>query len=743
MSLARLMVIATLLLGAGGEAMAQRAQRRPVTDHERRVARAGLDSFTATTLTRFGSEAEFRRYVEALREARRTEGQYSYSYRGPAQGLLFAEAQSTAAAPVQSDTTAPLCPPEQPACAESESIMVTGSRIPAPTNPSITNNQRRGVEEGDIVKQIGHYLLVLQDGRVFVVDIAPDGGAGLKLTDRADVYRNPHSEMWYDEMLVFGDRVLITGYSYDEGATEMAVFRLDDAGRLTREGVFRISSNDYYSDSNYATRLIDGNLVTYTPLRISDMEWADFKWPVVRRWLPEDDARTAAFLVRRARNWRERRDDPPAAGPPLIDAANIYRPVRRLQDPVIHTVSVCPLASSDNGGSLSCRTTAFVGPETVQWYVTEDSAYLWTAGEGERSDHRCAEDRPIPIGRSTAALVYRVPISGGRPGLIAARGFPPDQFAIQADARNLYALVRLLPVGCYERHDAPSRLAFFSIPLARLGPALAEAPESAFTELPGTANHQVASRFTDRYLVYGGLSRFRSGYPDAAQMADYEDDYRRRILNDLRPGPAYVVPIGRPEAVRPVEIGHSVIRAERVADDIVLTGYRDRRGLSLTLIDLEGRPAVASTALLDGRYESEGRSHAFNSLIEPDGSGLMGLPTVRRMADSNRYSWRSRASDLSFLQVDRRGRLIAIGELERRFDYADSYDDETGIEDEDGVPGYQCEVSCIDWYGNSRPIFTDGRVFALSGAELIEGRVRDGRIREVQRINIALSPAGR
>jgi len=171
----------------------------------------------------------------------------------------------------------------------------------------------------------------------------------------------------------------------------------------------------------------------------------------------------------------------------------------------------------------------------------------------------------------------------------------------------------------------------------------------------------------------------------------------------------------------------------------VLTGYRDRGGLIVTLIDLDGRPRIASSVRLRGRYESEGRSHAFNSLIGEDGSGLMGLPTVPRVADSGREYWRSRASDLSFLSVDRAGRLQSIGALDRRFDYVDDYNSETRVEDRDGVPGYQCEVSCIDWYGNSRPIFTDGRIFALSGTELIEGGVERGRMSEVQRLNIALS----
>ena len=84
------------------------------------------------------------------------------------------------------------------------------------------------------------------------------------------------------------------------------------------------------------------------------------------------------------------------------------------------------------------------------------------------------------------------------------------------------------------------------------------------------------------------------------------------------------------------------------------------------------------------RFESEGRSHAFNSLIEADGSGVMGLPTIRGESGRSRAPWRSSASDLSFLAVDARGRLRPVGELERRFDYGD--DDEA---DDDGIAGYQ------------------------------------------------------
>jgi len=52
-------------------------------------------------------------------------------------------------------------------------------------------------------------------------------------------------------------------------------------------------------------------------------------------------------------------------------------------------------------------------------------------------------------------------------------------------------------------------------------------------------------------------------------------------------------------------------------------------------------------------------------------------------------------------------------------------------------PSYACEVSCVDWYGNSRPLFVRGRVFALMGYEIVEGKVEERRIVETRRLNFA------
>lgn len=44
-----------------------------------------------------------------------------------------------------------------------------------------------------------------------------------------------------------------------------------------------------------------------------------------------------------------------------------------------------------------------------------------------------------------------------------------------------------------------------------------------------------------------------------------------------------------------------------------------------------------------------------------------------------------------------------------------------------------CKVSCVDWYGDSRPIFYSGRTFALLGYELVEGAIANNQITENRR----------
>jgi len=133
---------------------------------------------------------------------------------------------------------------------------------------------------------------------------------------------------------------------------------------------------------------------------------------------------------------------------------------------------------------------------------------------------------------------------------------------------------------------------------------------------------------------------------------------------------------------------------------------------------------MLSTLFIDGRYESEGRSHAFNGITSPDGSSLMGLPTSQRIKDSRRNYWRSQGSDVSFISANPSGALESAGPILGK--------------GEDAVhPDYECEVSCVDWYGNTRPVFLKGRAFALIGTELIEARKSGAGMLELTRLDIS------
>jgi len=650
---------------------------------------------TSPVLETFASESEFRRY---LRDVRREAKKRAVGWAARRRTVQVAQNQDVPCVDPQD------CPQDDAA-----NIVVTGTRA-AP--PSITNVQVAGVDEGDIVKQIGRFLLVLQDGRIFAIDT---GGNGLALVDRVNVYRDAAAGGWYDEMLVQDDHVIVTGYSYGVQATEVSVFRLSPAGKLTSEGVFLISSNDYYDVQNYATRIVGDQLVVYSPVALGDVDLDDpFEWPLIRRWQPEDEHKDSA-----------------ARGTPMFDATKIYKPIQPTADPVIHTVSMCPIGPVGKGRDLRCHTTAIVGPSSREFYVSPTDVYLWTMpGWSEyntssyRNDGRCENWSRRGPAEATPAALFRIPVSGKEPTALHTMGAPTDQFSFDVSKGHFHGLLRWVPITCgikkrqsYGDEEAVSNFHFFDAPLSQLSAEPGKAARSQYTALPGIGTERIENRFTDTHVVYGGHDGWSTRPPDADEKAAQQSF-------------AVAVPINAPRQAAKLAVPHNVIRIERVGNDVVMTGYRDGAGLSISAIDLRAIPRLSSTVSLPGRFESEGRSHAFNSLPAPNGSALMGLPTVRHDSDSDRWWWYSAPSDLSYLALDTDRRISPIGELLAGKDAVD--------------PRYECEVSCIDWYGNARPIFTMGRIFALTGTELIEGRIAgSGKIAEIRRLNLSRPMGGK
>ncbi len=672
-----------------------------------------LDPLTATRLERFDSEAAFDAWSLAVADARRAWQRRRYRRFTPPIMQLVQDAAPAA--------TPPECQPDDPACAGAESeeavqnIVVTGAAIRA---PNITNVQNAGVDEGDVVKQIGDFLVVLQDGRLFSVDTR---GGRLALADRIDVYRDANDDGWYDEMLVQGNRLIITSYSYDNDATEISVFELNErSGRMARVGSFLISSDDYYSGDNYASRIIGDTLVIYTPYYIDDLK-DDAGRPRIRRWMSEDE---------RERYFDRRGEDPEDGGRPMLDARGIYRPLLRTINPVVHSVTLCPLASYRGRRDVpDCRTTGFVGPEARETMVTSDAIYLWTsAGWEDRRSADAIYDRVCPA-RAVAhddmprAVIYRIPVDGSAPGVVGVRGYTFNQFSMDATDRRFHAILDWGLTDC-NSGATPHEPVFVDIGLREFSNRPIEIGAARHVVLPSPGTGRVENRFADHWLVYGGRVDGYSAVPDPEE----HDGDKPFDAHPTRP--VFVVPVDNPGNVTRIDMPHNVIRIDRVGTDrMIVNGYGDKDGLSISLLQLGVAPYRLDTVRLIGRYESEGRSHAFNSLIGADRSGLMGVPTIARQADADRYVWWSEGSDVSFLTVGVDGRIGDAGPLLRG--------------DDEPADGYACEVSCVDWYGNSRPIFTGGRIFALLETEIAEGQMVDGRIREIGRIDLTATPPHR
>jgi hypothetical protein len=238
----------------------------------------------------------------------------------------------------------------------------------------ITNTQHAGVDEGGIVKLHGEHLVILRRGRLFTVVVGDRDLEPIAAVDAFGPDIDPQYT-WYDEMLVSSDRVVVIGYSYQRGGTEIGVFRIDDRGRLGYVAIYQLRSNDYYSSRNYASRLIGSTLVFYAPLYL----WGNLgnpltAFPAMRRW--HDGTGDSAF----------RR---------IAPAPRVYRTAQPVSgvDIALHTVTTCDLAATD----LACEATVIVGPSGRVFYVSPRAVYVWASSWDRR--RRDAGER---------AMLYRI-----------------------------------------------------------------------------------------------------------------------------------------------------------------------------------------------------------------------------------------------------------------------------------------------------------------------------------------------
>src|SRR5437868_10589328 len=338
---------------------------------------------------------------------------------------------------------------------------------------SVTNVQHAGVDEGDIVKLHGNQLVMLRRGRLFTVAINDGTLKPISAVNAFGPEIDP-TDTWYDELLVSDDTVVVIGYSYERGGTEVGLFNIDDAGNLRYRSTYHLRSNDYYSSRNYASRLIGSRLIFYTPLYLNPYATDPFaQFPAVRKW---------------------HKGATPAEFQRIVSATRVYVPEGKLDSTyglALHTVTVCDLANDD----FKCDATGVLGAPGRVFYVSPESVYVWTtewSGYGQRSGQH--------------SMLYRMPLDGSGPSAIGVSGSPVDQFSfLESEDKHLNVLVRTDSSGdgMWAAESAAGDIALMRLPLSLFNDGSDNASSWCYHPLPKPSGYTFQNRYVDNYLLYG------------------------------------------------------------------------------------------------------------------------------------------------------------------------------------------------------------------------------------------------
>lgn len=606
------------------------------------------------TLAAYAGDAELKRALDRWRAeaARRQAQQRSADLSGPAPG-------------------SPPMPVAAPAAAPAAKAMAEAT---AAGGDGITNVQVAGVDEGGIVKRAGDFLVVLRRGRLFTVRIGGDALAPVAMTDAFGPGVDPRGA-WYDELLVSGGTVVVVGFSYARGGTEIGLFDLDARGGLQHRATHHLRSHDYYSARNYASRLLGRQLVFYSPTLLQP--WG----PHPLQQLPGQRHWTGQAAADGDPSWRR-----------ILPATRIFRSDDDFdpgQPLALHTVTRCQLDVEP----LRCEASAVLGPAGRVFHVSAGSVYVWTGGRA-------------PGQAEANAVLFRLPLDGAAPTAIKTVGMPIDQLSfLEGGDGHLNVVLRAQGPGegLFGRQPLQGDTALLRLPLSALGDGHAAAQAVHYRRLPARA--PTHNRFVGDWLLLGGVT----GAAWALKPAD--------------------------EALAPQRLdpGHRIERIEALGRHALLAGNAGA-DLHLSAVRLTARGAtLAGRHVQPAARQGETRTHGFMHHATGPDEGLLGLPIVEpaiALPGRPHPAWLRRpgAASVLFLR-DRDLDFQALGALQ-----AGPWTGDDG-----------CRASCVDWYGHARPLFVDGRVFALLGYELVEGRVHADRgaerIAEIRRIGFGPRPA--
>jgi hypothetical protein len=310
-----------------------------------------------------------------------------------------------------------------------------------------------------------------------------------------------------------------------------------------------------------------------------------------------------------------------------------------------------------------------------------------------------------------ASSLYRLPLDGSAPTAINVRGAPTDQFSFREDGDKgmLNVLVRSEAAGdaMWNPEFSEGSIALLQLPVSEMGDGDEEARRRCYRSLPKPKGDGYAfqNRFVGDHLLYGVGSSWGS------QGAEKSDLIVASLYGN---------------GVSRFMLSHGIDRIDALGQDAVVIGS-DGKDLAFLGVELtDGKPHLGDRYVLNSASQGETRSQAFFFKPEPDSerdddsAGVLGLPVARASRPGFEQLEENSAAVLFIRRTDRR--FAPLGDLASH--------QSGGTDDE-------CKASCVDWYGNSRPIFLGDRTFALMGYEVVEGTLSSKGIKEKLRVSFA------
>jgi hypothetical protein len=324
--------------------------------------------------------------------------------------------------------------------------------------------------------QYDNHLFVLTGNQLFSLRM---DGTELTLVGSvpATVVHTDHTEM-----LATDGAVVLAGYSYSHSATELMLFDVDDRFGLRHRSTHHLTGSRPPHFSAVAQN--HGRIAFYEDRTA---------YPELQKWIAESPGSPPVPTHHSDRTYAMIPPSPCDVG--------------RKFHGVYHTSTTCDLSLPD----LACQSTVLVGPEAHTYFLTSDSAYIWTT---------------FPRG-----LLHRLPLDGSAPTVLAVTGAPPNWGQTFFEQNGDLYVVR----------DTPPAL--LRVSRTDFGSTLQEASPDAYAPLlPGEGDFATTA-FVNGYLLYAmsGQEELLRGRPLAPAQPPFELLLSHPIVDIVPAGASAVI----------------------------------------------------------------------------------------------------------------------------------------------------------------------------------------------------------